>query len=107
MKNKKKLVNKNILLLLCIPYRVEATSVQSTESEGSIRFSGHYEPIGTPDPPPVLITQTGGNLPQTNTVVQNHSLIFMGWLIIILVVIIGVKIRLSKQKIKFERGNHI
>ncbi|MGL9768942.1 LPXTG cell wall anchor domain-containing protein [Enterococcus sp. DIV0806c] len=107
MKNEKKFVNNNILLLLCLPYSVEAASVQSTESEGSIQFSGHYEPIGIPDPPPVLITQTGGNLPQTNTVVQNDSLILIGWLIIILVIIIGVKIRLRKPKIKFERGNHI
>lgn len=107
MKNAKKLVNNNILLLLCIPYSVEAASVQSTESEGSIQFSGHYEPIGTPDPPPVLITQTGGKLPQTNTILQNHSLILIGLLIIILVVIISVKIRLRKPKIKVERGNHI
>lgn len=107
MKNEKKLVNNSILLLLYVPYSVEAASVQSTVSEGSIQFSGNYEPIGTPDPPPFLITQTGGKLPQTNTVMQNHSLILIGWLIIILVVIIGVKIKLRKPKIKIERGNHI
>ena len=54
---------------------VAAKEVQRVETNGSIGFTGTYEPIGIPDPtppesmvrPPIAeVTKPGGTLPQTN-----------------------------------------
>lgn len=52
-----------------------AQEVQRVETNGTIGFTGVYEPIGTPDPtppevivrPPITnVAKPGGTLPQTN-----------------------------------------
>lgn len=65
--------------------RVSAAEVHSVETQGSIGFTGVYEPIGTPDPPPgntvrppvTEIAKPDGSLPQTNEVVDSW-LIWLG-----------------------------
>jgi len=76
-----------------------ALSVQSTETEGTIRFTGHYEPEGTPDPPPTDIAKppAGDRLPQTNAVNQNHW-VLLGWLLIGLIATVGVKKKYQEHK---------
>jgi hypothetical protein len=76
-----------------------ASSVQSTETEGTIRFTGHYEPEGTPDPPPSDIAKppAGDRLPQTNTVYQYHW-VWLGWLLIGLVATVSFKKKYKKQR---------
>ncbi|MEC5340893.1 LPXTG cell wall anchor domain-containing protein [Enterococcus casseliflavus] len=67
-----------------------AQEVQQVETNGTIGFTGVYEPIGTPDPtppesivrPPITeVAKPGGTLPQTN---DNGSsrLLWLGILII-------------------------
>ncbi|QCJ57916.1 LPXTG cell wall anchor domain-containing protein [Enterococcus mundtii] len=72
---------------------VSAKEVQQVETEGSIRFTGTYVPIGAPDPtppesikePPVTeIAKPEGALPKTNTI-TNHWLIGLGLLMLSLV----------------------
>ena len=55
--------------------RAVAQEVQQVETNGTIGFTGVYEPVGTPDPtppetivrPPINeIAKPGGRLPQTN-----------------------------------------
>lgn len=67
-----------------------AQEVQQVETNGTIGFTGVYEPIGTPDPtppesivrPPITeVAKPGGTLPQTNEVV-NSWLIWLGGLLI-------------------------
>ena len=76
-----------------------ASSVQSTETEGTIRFTGRYEAEGTPDPPPTDIAKppVGDRLPQTNTVNQHHW-VWLGWLLIGLVATVGVKKKYQEHK---------
>lgn len=67
-----------------------AQEVQQVETNGTISFTGVYEPIGTPDPtppesivrPPITeVAKPGGTLPQTNETV-NSWLIWLGFLLI-------------------------
>ncbi|MFP8918503.1 LPXTG cell wall anchor domain-containing protein [Enterococcus innesii] len=67
-----------------------AQEVQQVETNGTIGFTGVYEPIGTPDPtppesivrPPITeVSKPGGTLPQTNEIV-NSWLIWLGGLLI-------------------------
>ncbi len=63
------------LWLFYNPVAVSGSQVQSTETEGSVHFTGVYEPIGTPNPPLDGVTKPptpGGSLPQTNTLTQQH-----------------------------------
>lgn len=80
------------LLILGLPSNVQSSSVQSAETEGSIHFSGRYEPIGTPDPPPTDSAKppTGGTLPQTNSI-MHHQWLWLGVLFVTLAVTVGVK----------------
>ncbi|WP_202608638.1 LPXTG cell wall anchor domain-containing protein [Enterococcus mundtii] len=110
MKHRKRNIISCLLVILVLigPPNVIALSVQSVETEGSIHFSGVYEPIGTPDPPPSNIVKPaiGGELPQTNAKIQNHW-IWLGWLFIGLVVIAGIKKKYQEQKNREnKRGNH-
>lgn len=70
-----------------------AQEVQRVETNGSIGFTGIYEPIGTPDPtppessvrPPITeVAKPGGTLPQTNEVVHSW-LIWLGVLLLTIV----------------------
>jgi LPXTG-motif cell wall-anchored protein len=64
------------LFFILFPFTTTtATQVQQVETNGSIGFTGVYEPIGSPDPsppesairPPITeIAKPGGQLPQTN-----------------------------------------
>ncbi|MBO1123592.1 LPXTG cell wall anchor domain-containing protein [Enterococcus casseliflavus] len=67
-----------------------AQEAQQVETNGTISFTGVYEPIGTPDPtppesivrPPITeVAKPGGTLPQTNETV-NSWLIWLGFLLI-------------------------
>ena len=67
-----------------------AQEVQQVETNGTIGFTGVYEPIGTPDPtppesivrPPIIeVAKPGGTLPQTNESVHSW-LIWLGGLLI-------------------------
>ncbi|WP_144808198.1 LPXTG cell wall anchor domain-containing protein [Enterococcus casseliflavus] len=67
-----------------------AQEVQQVETNGTISFTGVYEPTGTPDPtppesivrPPITeVAKPGGTLPQTNETV-NSWLIWIGGLLI-------------------------
>lgn len=78
------------ILLLCFPFQVLGKEIQSVETNGTVSFTGVYEPIGTPDPtppesivrPPITeVAKPGGLLPQTNEIV-NSWLIRLGGLII-------------------------
>lgn len=69
---------------------VMATEVQQVETQGSIGFTGVYEPIGAPDPtppesivrPPMIeVAKPEGTLPQTNDTGSSRS-IWFGILII-------------------------
>ena len=82
-----------------------AQEVQQVETNGTIGFTGVYEPVGTPDPtPPESIVSSpikevakpGGTLPQTN---YNGSskLIWLGILIIIFVFLLWER---NKTQIK-------
>ncbi|OTP19952.1 MULTISPECIES: hypothetical protein [Enterococcus] len=76
-----------------------ASSVQSTETDGTIRFTGRYEPEGTPDPPPTGIAKplAGDRMPQTNTVNQHHW-VWLGWLVIGLVATVDAKKKYQEHK---------
>ncbi len=97
------------LLIVVLPFNLAAaTEVQQVETEGSIGFTGVYEPIGTPDPtppesivrPPITeVAKPGGSLPQTNTVKQAW-LIWLGALLISLVFLLGKQKNKNQTKLK-------
>lgn len=92
-----------LLTLLFMPIvSVVATEVSHVETNGTIGFTGHYEPIGTPDPlPPDRASKPGiieqakpsGLLPQTNS--TSHS-----WLTCLGISIISLLLLVWKQKKK-------
>lgn len=89
-----------VLFALQSPKQVAGTQVHSVETEGSIGFTGTYEPIGTPDPKPPehivkppTITKPGGSLPQTNTVTQSWLI----WLGLTLIGFVLYKRKRNKQ----------
>ncbi|MEC5317145.1 LPXTG cell wall anchor domain-containing protein [Enterococcus casseliflavus] len=94
------------LLLTFLPFTlVTATEVQQVETTGTIGFTGFYEPIGTPDPPPpgsegeppiTDIAKPGGSLPQTNVVSQTW-LIWLGISVISLVFLLWQKNKNQKK----------
>lgn len=67
-----------------------AQEVKQVETNGTIGFTGVYEPIGTPNPtppesivrPPITeVAKPGGTLPQTNEI-MNSWIIWLGGLLI-------------------------
>lgn len=77
-----------VLLVLQWAYVATGSEVSSVETEGTVRFTGRYEPIGTPDPPPDggdKPVRPPGTLPQTNTIV-NQTGSWLGSLVIGLVI---------------------
>lgn len=95
MNKKKQFILTGVLLFFfffSLP-SVSAKEVQQVETEGSIRFTGTYVPIGTPDPtppesikePPITeMAKPEGALPKTNTI-TNYWLIGLGLLMLSLV----------------------
>jgi len=93
------------ILIIGSAVNTQASSIQSADTEGTIHFSGRYEPIGTPDPPPTdsVKPPSGGTLPQTNTV-THYQWIWLGGLFTVLAVTIGIK--RNTLNLKNERGNY-
>lgn len=90
-----------ILLALQFPTTANGSQVRSVETEGTIGFTGVYEPIGTPDPkPPEHIvkppapTKPGGSLPQTNS----ETTVWLLWLGLLLVSVVVYLKRRNKQQ---------
>ncbi|GKS55955.1 LPXTG cell wall anchor domain-containing protein [Enterococcus mundtii] len=77
------------ILCLFMPIHAFSSEIKELETNGSISFTGVYEPTGKPDPIPhksivrspiIEITKPSGILPQTNEV--SHSwLIWLGFLL--------------------------
>ena len=81
---------------------VTAVEVPQVETNGTIGFTGVYEPIGTPDPtppesivkPPITeVAKPGGTLPKTNEAVAS-------WLKWLGVLLLSFAFHLWKQKNK-------
>lgn len=106
MKGKKWIVLSCLLVLFIKAPLLEgqAASIQSSETDSSITFTGRYEPIGTPNPPPDNAKPpTSEKLPQTNTLRQKQWLL-LGWLFVIVAGSLGVK-RMTKTTNRKE-GNY-
>ncbi|MGL9769084.1 LPXTG cell wall anchor domain-containing protein [Enterococcus sp. DIV0806c] len=89
-----------LIIAIQFPLQVYGTQVQSVESEGSIGFTGTYEPIGPPDPPPSTSPQKpGGTLPQTNTTGSPLGLYVGSFLVASVLLVLGYKRREATQKI--------
>lgn len=82
-----------------------AHEVQRVETNGTIGFTGVYEPVGIPDPtppesivrPPITeMTKPGGTLPQTNEVV-NSWLIWLGVLLINVIFLLWKRQKIKRQ----------
>ncbi len=79
-----------LIIVTCSSSLAVAQEVQQVETNGTIGFTGVYEPIGTPDPtppenvirPPVTdVANLGGRLPQTNDL-EHLWLVVLGILIV-------------------------
>lgn len=97
-----------LLGVFFIPSQGHATQVQQVETEGTIGFTGVYDPIGSPEPsPPESIarppggghTKPSGRLPKTNAHYQ-YWLIWLGttFLLLAILLIILLVYRRRKQK---------
>lgn len=94
------------LMIAAFSYNIAiAQEVQQVETNGTIGFTGVYEPIGTPDPtPPESIVRPpidegakpSGTFPQTNEVV-NSWLIWLGGLLICFVFLLWKRNRKQIQ----------
>ena len=82
------LVGLVVLLALHWAHVAAGSEVSAVETEGTVRFTGRYEPIGVPDPPPEggdKPIRPPGTLPQTNTIVSQTG-IWLGSLVLGLVI---------------------
>ena len=79
-----------LIIAIVSPSKVVSQEVKQVETNGTIGFTGVYEPIGTPDPkppesivrPPITeVAKPGGTLPQTNEIVDSW-LIWLGVLLV-------------------------
>ncbi len=87
--------------------KVNAEEAKSVETESSVIFTGVYEPIGQPEPPPPegsepiekppVVSRPGNRLPQTNDL-QNPGYIILG---IIFLLIVGIRY-LKKMPTKYK-----
>ncbi|MGJ0741601.1 LPXTG cell wall anchor domain-containing protein [Enterococcus casseliflavus] len=100
LKNLKGWVLATLMIAVLSSRMSVAQEVQQVETNGTIGFTGVYEPIGTPDPtppesierPPITeVAKPGGTLPQTNENVNS-------WLIWLGVLLISFVFLLWKQK---------
>lgn len=101
MKKKKNSYVLFLLLVLVlggmIPSKGYAKEVQKVKTEGTIGFTGVYDPIGTPEPsPPDTIARPpsngqnkpNGRLPQTNDQSRHWlTLLGIGFLVLIILII--------------------
>lgn len=101
------LVSLVVLLVLQWAHVATGSEVSAVETEGTVRFTGRYEPIGVPDPPPEggdKPVRPPGTLPQTNTIVSQTG----SWLgsLIIGLVIWMTKIKTNTIKQNKKAGNY-
>lgn len=72
-----------VALFLCIlsPIDAQGKEVQEVETEGSVQFTGIYEPIGKPEPTPPDgsekppsggVNRPDGSLPKTNMIGETY-----------------------------------
>ncbi|MDA9461006.1 hypothetical protein [Enterococcus mundtii] len=88
-----------LIIAMQFPLLVYGTQVQSVESEGSIGFTGAYEPIGPPDPPPSTSPQKpDGTLPKTNMIGSTLGLRIGSFLVGGVLLVLGYKRRKATQK---------
>ncbi len=88
-----------LIIAMQFPLLVYGTQVQSVESEGSIGFTGAYEPIGPPDPPPSTSPQKpDGTLPKTNMIDSSLGLWIGSFLVGSVLLALGYKRRKATQK---------
>lgn len=89
----------SLIIAIQFPLQVYGTQVQSVESEGSIGFTGTYEPIGPPDPPPSTSPQKPGDtLPKTNMIGSSLGLWIGSFLVGGVLLVLGYKRRKATQK---------
>ena len=89
----------SLIIAIQFPLQVYGTQVQSVESEGSIGFTGTYEPIDPPDPPPSTSTQKpGGTLPKTNMTGSSLGLWIGSFLVAGVLLVVGNKKRKETQE---------
>lgn len=95
MKGRRAMCKKVLLFVIArvafFPFIVAYTAeISQVETNGTIGFTGVYEPIGTPDPtppgseelPPITdVAKPEGSLPQTNEIMNSWS-IWLGGLLI-------------------------
>ena len=101
------LVGLVVLLALHWAHVAAGSEVSAVETEGTVQFTGRYEPIGVPDPPPEggdKPVRPPGILPQTNTIVS-HTGSWLGSLIIGLVIWM-TKIKTNTIKQNKKAGNY-
>lgn len=105
-KNKTSYVLLLLLVLVVggiIPSKGYAREVQNVETEGSIGFTGVYNPIGTPEPnPPDTIARPPSNrpndrLPQTNDQSQYWLTLLGIGLLVLMILIIFCRKRQEEQ----------
>lgn len=77
-----------VLILAQSPVSVSSAHELSSTTEGTISFTGSFEAIGEPSPPPVSGAQPSrpqpvGSLPQTNSLIF-HTGYWLGSLLIVL-----------------------
>lgn len=96
-----------ILIVLQFSTSVNGSLVQSVETEGSIGFTGVYEPIGTPDPKPPAtgITKPGGSLPQTSSE-TNSWLMWLGLVLVSFVFYLRRRNLKQNTNVKKESRNY-
>ncbi|STD21735.1 LPXTG cell wall anchor domain-containing protein [Enterococcus mundtii] len=89
----------SLIMAIQFPLQVYGTQVRSVESEGSIGFTGTYEPIGPPDPPPSTSPQKpGGTLPKTNMTDSSLGMWIGSFLVAGVLLVVGSKKRKAISK---------
>ena len=98
-----------VLWVACsFPITSFSNELRSTETDGTVQFTGVYEPLDPPVPspptgpvprPPQDTVKPGGQLPQTNTVQRLDWVILGGLLLIIAVDLYMIKQIIRKGKV--------
>ncbi|MCC4044554.1 LPXTG cell wall anchor domain-containing protein [Enterococcus gallinarum] len=87
-----------LTVFFCLLFSIDAQGkeIQKVETEGSVQFTGIYEPIGTPEPtppdgsekPPLGgVNRPDGSLPKTNMIAETY-LYWLGISILLFVILL-------------------